>query len=274
MIQHKTREFSSFEKFGIISNANDAKKALNALSVHFSEIRVKLKPLLNNKLERVIFVSYGHPALYNKGQPCKTTRQGFDVHPAFGIDGKLLKTTADFVTDDFFPHLKALATCGSGAGCQSVAEDRMTFVDDHQAQFKDHGFCAQANDDPAFDQACFTDGNSFKTDPGSASDDPLTCSQPANMFSAYASRQRWIRTANDSYFAAMSYPDGALPLALVPADIHDAFWGVASAVYGGAVHPTAQGYAAMADAALPAARRLLGLPERQATSAISRTNSP
>jgi hypothetical protein len=44
-----------------------------------------------------------------------------------------------------------------------------------------------------------------------------------------------------------------------PADIHDALWGVASVVYGGAMHPTAEGHAAMADAALPAARRLLGL---------------
>jgi hypothetical protein len=36
-------------------------------------------------------------------------------------------------------------------------------------------------------------------------------------------------------------------------------WGGASVVYGGAMHPTAEGHAAMADAALPAARRLLGL---------------
>jgi len=46
---------------------------------------------------------------------------------------------------------------------------------------------------------------------------------------------------------------------LKPSDIHDALWGVLSAVYGGAVHPTAEGYAAMTDAALPAARGVLGL---------------
>jgi hypothetical protein len=34
---------------------------------------------------------------------------------------------------------------------------------------------------------------------------------------------------------------------------------VLSAVYGGAVHPSAEGYAAMADAALPAVRGVLGL---------------
>jgi hypothetical protein len=55
----------------------------------------------------------------------------------------------------------------------------------------------------------------------------------------------------------MTYP--AMSGLADPADIHDALWGVASVVYGGAMHPTAEGHAAMADAALPAARRLLGL---------------
>jgi hypothetical protein len=32
-----------------------------------------------------------------------------------------------------------------------------------------------------------------------------------------------------------------------------------SAVYGGAIHPTAEGHAAMADATLPAMRTVLGL---------------
>jgi hypothetical protein len=64
----------------------------------------------------------------------------------------------------------------------------------------------------------------------------------------------------------MTYPEG-IPAALKPTDIHDALWGVYSAVYGGAVHPTAEGYAAMADAALPAVRGVLGLPEPPAVSA-------
>ena len=56
----------------------------------------------------------------------------------------------------------------------------------------------------------------------------------------------------------MTYPEG-LPLTQQPSDIHDATWGVISAVYGGAVHPTAEGHAAMADAALAASRSVLGL---------------
>jgi len=42
---------------------------------------------------------------------------------------------------------------------------------------------------------------------------------------------------------------------------------VVSAVYGGAVHPTAEGHAAMADAALAASRQVLGLGG--ATSSVS-----
>ena len=56
----------------------------------------------------------------------------------------------------------------------------------------------------------------------------------------------------------MTYPQG-LPSSMQPADIHDATWGVLSAVYGGAVHPSAEGHAAMADAVLPAVARVLQL---------------
>jgi hypothetical protein len=114
--------------------------------------------------------------------------------------------------------------------------------------------------DPAFDRGCFRrDGKSFTTDLTQAPSDPMSCHKPPSFFRAYDSRERWIRTANDSYFAAMTYPDADAKF-LQPQNIHDPIWGAASAVYGGAMHPTAQGHAAMADAALPAARRLLGLP--------------
>jgi hypothetical protein len=56
----------------------------------------------------------------------------------------------------------------------------------------------------------------------------------------------------------MTYPQG-LPSAMQPSDIHDATWGVLSAVYGGAVHPSAEGHAVMADAVLPAAAAVLQL---------------
>jgi hypothetical protein len=262
MIDHKTKEFDIFKKAGLVSDVKTAAQKLDkTLPGDFADLRTVLKRILGNNLERVVFVSYGHPALYDNGKSCPASRQGFDVHPAFIIDGDLLETTSEFVKTKFFPRLQAFATCGKDSGCRSDL-DRMTFVDDHQAQFESHGFCAQADDDPAFDRECFkVRGGSFKTDPEAAQADPMACpNRYASSFRAYASRQRWIRTANDSYFAAMTYPT---ELPVRPANIHDPIWGATSAVYGGAMHPTAQGYAAIADAALPAARRLLDLPAPQ-----------
>ena len=118
---------------------------------------------------------------------------------------------------------------------------------------------ARADDDPAFDRECFSGkGETFESSLTKGATDPMTCGYPASEFRPYASRARWIRTANDSYFTAMTYPEG-LPAVLQPSDLHDAIWGVFAAVYGGAVHPTAEGHAAMADAALPLARQVLGV---------------
>ena len=56
----------------------------------------------------------------------------------------------------------------------------------------------------------------------------------------------------------MTFPEG-VSAAIRPSNLHDATWGVLSAVYGGAIHPTAEGHAAMADAALAGARSALQL---------------
>jgi hypothetical protein len=163
------------------------------------------------------------------------------------------------VQNEFLPRLKALALCQSGVLCRDPAGDRMTFVDSHQVAFADHGFCARASTDPEFDRECFSaSGESFDPNIVTAASRPMLCGRSAGEYRAYLPRARWIRDANDSYFAAMTYPQG-LPSSSQPADIHDATWGVLSAVYGGAVHPSAEGHAAMADAALPAAASVLRL---------------
>jgi hypothetical protein len=244
---------------GAITSVEDSVKSLNQdLPDEFAQLRTALKPFVGGNLARVVFVSYGNPGLQAENKPCSGGRDGFDVHPAFSVDADRLRGAADFVDMKFLPKLKALATCDGNKICRDPMADRMTFVDSHQAAFARHGMCVHAPDDPAFDRACFSAaGKSFQTDPNDA-DDPMACGAPASDYRPYAPRGRWIRTANDSYFTAMTYPEG-MPAMLKPSDIHDALWGVLSAVYGGAVHPTAEGYAAMADAALPAARGVLGL---------------
>ena len=111
--------------------------------------------------------------------------------------------------------------------------------------------------EPDFDnRACFKkDGSSFRTG-ADALDQPMTDGCDPSDYRPYAPRARWIRTPNDAYFAAMTFPYGVLQ---APLSLHDGLWGLKTAVYGGAIHPSAEGHAAMADAAMPAVREILDL---------------
>jgi hypothetical protein len=260
VIIERGAERALFERAGRITSLEEAQRTLaTELPAQFARLRAALKPLVDGDLSRVIYVAYGHPALSSGGTPCPGGRDGFDIHPAFLVDAGRLRQTADFVSEQFFPRLKALALCESGVLCGEPQTDRMAFVDAHQAAFGDHGYCAHADADPDFDKECFSQtGESFQDNPAEAASDPLVCDREATEFRSYAPRARWIRTANDSYFSAMTYPLG-LPSLVQPSDIHDALWGITSALYGGAVHPTAEGHAAMADATLPAVRKVLEL---------------
>jgi len=252
-------ERTLFRRSGMIGSVEDSRSTLTrTLPQGFQRLRAALKPLVGGDLSRVIFVSYANPTLFN-GAPCPGGLAGFDIHPAFNAAPERLAKTSQFVDSEFLPQLKNIVLCTGGTICNGPRE-AMTFVDQHQVAFQNHGFCARAATDPSFDQQCFSaDGKSFKTDIVAAASNPLTCDQGASKFRAYLPRARWIRDANDSYFAAMTYPL-ATRTSSQPTDIHDATWGVLSAVYGGAIHPTAEGHAAMADAAWPAAAAILGLP--------------
>src|SRR5262249_44421862 len=145
----------------------------------FAKLRAALKPLVGGNLSKVVFVSYGHPALAAPGVPCPGGRAGFDVHPAFGADGARLRQVVDFVSDQFLPKIKALAVC-EGRLSREPASARMPFVDAHQAAFASHGVCTSADTDPVFDRECFSSkGESFDPDPASAATDPMACGHPA-----------------------------------------------------------------------------------------------
>jgi hypothetical protein len=247
-----------FRSAGIIGSVEASLAKLEGkLPGDFARLRAALAPLVDNVFERVVYVSYGNPALAG-GRPCPGGRTGFDINPTFAVGADRLARTSAFVQQKFLPALKDIATCKASGACTSASES-MTFVDTHQAAFADHGFCARAETDPPFDRQCFlADGKSFEESLVEGAAQPLACGAAVSEFRAYAPRARWIRTANDSYFAAMTFPEG-ISSTIQPSNLHDSTWGILSAVYGGAVHPTAEGHAAMADAALDGARRALHL---------------
>ena len=269
VIVDATTERVLLRQGGAIASAQDSQKLLDDdLPDDFAQLRTALKPLVGGNLARVVYRLLRQSGDAG-GEPALPGRTRWPRR-ASGVSAPMPSGCAPrptFVDTKFLPKIKMLATCDGDKNCRDPLTDRMTFTDAHQAAFAQHGMCVHAPSDPEFDRACFsTAGNSFEADIAKAADDPMTCGRPASDYRPYASRARWIRTANDSYFTAMTYPEG-MPAMLKPSDIHDALWGVLSAVYGGAVHPTAEGYAAMADAALPAARGVLGLPTPPAVRA-------
>jgi lysophospholipase L1-like esterase len=247
-----------FRRSGVMGSVDDSRAVMaRDLPQGFSKLREALKPLVGD-MSRVVYVSYANPTL-SDGAPCAGGRAGFDIHPSFNAAPQRLANVSNYVQSEFLPQLKAIALCQGGVLCRDPGADRMTFVDAHQATFANHGFCARAQTDPEFDRECFSaTGESFDPDIVTAAAQPMLCGRSASEYRAYLPRARWIRDANDSYFAAMTYPQG-LPTSSQPSDIHDATWGILSAVYGGAVHPSAEGHAAMADAALPAVASVLQL---------------
>ena len=272
VIVENTTERVLFRRTGVMGSVDDSRAALaQDLPLGFSRLRDALAPLVGD-MSHVVYVSYANPTL-SDGAPCAGGRAGFDIHPSFNANPQRLANVSNYVQNEFLPELKALALCQGGVLCRNPGSDRMTFVDGHQQAFANHGFCARMPSDPEFDRDCFSaQGDSFNPDIVAAASQPMNCGRGASEYRTYLPRARWIRDANDSYFAAMTYPQ-ALPASSQPSDIHDATWGILSAVYGGAVHPSAEGHAAMADAALPAAASVLQLDVAE-TEATQRPSAP
>src|SRR5262249_56094693 len=84
------------------------------------------KPLVGGSLSRVVYVTYGNPALAGPNTPCPGGRNGFDVHPAFAVDGGRLRQAVEFVSQRFLPGIKALARCEEKS-CRNPSTERMTF---------------------------------------------------------------------------------------------------------------------------------------------------
>ena len=215
VIVDSATERALFRQSGVIGSVQDSRAALaRELPQDFAKLREALKPLVGD-LQRVVYVSYANPTLAD-GAPCPGGRAGFDIHPSFNAEPQRLGSVSNYVQNEFLPQLKAIVTCGGGMMCRDPARDRMTFVDSHQAAFAAHGFCARAPTDPEFDRACFSPkGESFDPDIVSAASQPMLCGRSAGDYRAYLPRARWIRDANDSYFAAMTYPQ-ALPSSVSP----------------------------------------------------------
>ena len=76
-----------FNQGGLLATVPQAQALLDRdFPGNFAKLRAALKPLVGGNLSRVVYVSYGHPAMQGDA-PCPGGRDGLDVHPAFTADG-------------------------------------------------------------------------------------------------------------------------------------------------------------------------------------------
>jgi hypothetical protein len=158
---------------------------------------------------------------------------GVDVHPGLSLNRQRLAETADFLKD-FLARLECIA--GKGKNCPANlatgAGTGFTLVTDHIPEFTKRGLCAR---DP---KRALADGVLMKVPRKPANGDAFQPYSPAAAL-PYGHKWRLFRTPNDAFMAANTHKDGTSLF-----DILQPAW---AGLYSGAIHPTAEAHAIVAD---------------------------
>ena len=169
---------------------------------------------------------------------------GMDVHPGLKLDRGRLQETADFLKE-----LQAKLECISSTKGKSCPADLatgagtgFTLVTDHLPEFAKRGMCAR---DP---KRAFADGVEMRVPRVPVGGSEFKPYSPAATLT-YEHRWRLFRSPNDAFLAGNTHREGiAVVDTLQPA------W---AGLYSGAIHPSAEGHAIVADHIVRHARLLL-----------------
>jgi len=225
---------------GQVHGLNDASAQLDALIIRYKSLNRAMHYLLHipwEQSDRVILATYPGLALQGDGSGiCPDGRGGMEVLPDF----KLSEAKARVGTwiADKLHHAMLDAT----------QQYHWTFVESHRREFIGRGICAGT----MYDGGNIADDLRLprKTEAGWRPYNPAD-------FKAYATRQRWFRTPNDSFMTGNFHVATSLLQKVLKLDAFSWFQLVLAATYSGAFHPTAEGQAAMADAVAFKARGVL-----------------
>jgi hypothetical protein len=171
-----------------------------------------------------------------------------DVHPGLQINRQRLLETADFL----FELLARLECISSGrssgkcpAGLATGAGTGFHLVTDHIPEFGKRGLCAR---DPKRTSA---DGIAMRMPRKPANGDAFQPYSPAATL-PYAHHWRLFRTPNDAFLMANTHREGT--------PIIDILQPAYAALYSGAIHPTAEAHAIVADHVVRHVRAVVDKP--------------
>jgi hypothetical protein len=226
--------------FGQVHGPVDADGQLKALEARYRSLRRAIHNLLHvpwTEPGRVILTAYPGLALMEDGRSvCPDGQAGMDVLADFRLSEERARESSA-AAERLNATMKAAAR-----------ENGWTLVEAHRRQFQGRGLCAGHLD------------NAF-----SSADDlrlPRKVEgrwQPYNPadYRAYARRQRWFRTPNDAFMTGNFHISGSVLQSALRTQSLSWFQLLLASTYSGAFHPTAEGHAAIADAVVTEARRVL-----------------
>ena len=190
-----------------------------------------------NETDRVLLTTYPPMALLEDGRSvCPDGRAGMTVVPDFRMSTEKARdsmTAAERLHDIMSDTARAYG---------------WTFVEAHREAFRGRSICAG-----------FTDHAMSSADDLRLPRKVDGAWQPFNPadWRAYSSRQRWFRTPNDAFMTGNFHVSRSVMQKAMPTATLSWFQVLLASLYSGAFHPTAEGQAAMADAAVIEARKVL-----------------
>jgi hypothetical protein len=198
---------------------------------------------------RVVQSSY-EPIQYDEtGALCGSQPTlGMDVHPGLKLGRQRLTETADFLKD-FLVRLECIAGGKCRANCPANlatgAGTGFTLVTDHIPEFTKRGLCAR---DP---KRALADGVAMRMPRRPTNGDDFKPYSPAAAL-PYAHHWRLFRTPNDAFLAANTHREGT--------PLYDILQPAYAGLYSGAIHPTAEAHAIVADHVIGHVRKIVDKP--------------
>lgn len=238
--------------FGQVHGNREAEELLERLDDRYKAMNRALHGILYvpwDQSDRVILTAYPPLAIVDDtGAVCRDGNAGMDVFDEFTITEKRALSSA-WLADKLDQVME-----------KSAKTHGWSFVNAHRKAFVGHGLCAG-----------HVDGTGSLADdlrlPRRA-DGKWVPYNPA-LFQAYASRQRWFRTPNDAFLTGNFHVAGSVLQKVLKLGSFSWFQILLASTYSGAFHPSAEGHAAIADAAVERAREVLAKYGQTSSAAVA-----